>query len=65
MDKFSSLKKLGVSEQEIAVYTALLKHGPSSAAQLSESTNIHRTNVYSILIKLKNRGFVEKLPIRE
>ncbi len=58
MKNLELLKNVGLSDQEIIVYTAIIKHGPSTAAQISENTNIHRTNVYNILIKLKNKGFI-------
>ena len=54
----SILKNVGLSDQELQAYQALVKGGPSTASQIAEFTKIHRTNVYSILIKLKNRGFV-------
>ena len=58
MNNLDLLKNVGLSEQEIKVYSSLIKHGPSTASQISENINIHRTNVYSILIKLKNKGII-------
>ena len=60
MEGMEILKNVGLSGQEILVYKTLLSFGPSTAGQMSEETNIHRTNVYSILIKLKNRGFISE-----
>jgi len=54
--KTTPLKRLGLSESEIKVYVELLKLGKASASQLAESSGIHRTNIYSILDKLKSMG---------
>lgn len=52
------LSELGLDRQEIEIYLALLKQGPSKAAKLAEETKINRTVVYSFLTKLISKGFV-------
>ncbi|HIH23923.1 TPA: hypothetical protein HA251_02715 [Candidatus Woesearchaeota archaeon] len=45
---------------EAMVYSALILHGPSSAAQLSAQTSMHRTNIYDIVEGLHAKGFVSQ-----
>ena len=52
------LRRMGLSEAEVKVYLALLRLGKSNVTQLSEESGVHRTNIYSILDKLKERGLV-------
>ncbi len=52
------LKKIGVSEGEIRVYTVLLEHGRSPVNTIHEQTGIERRNIYDILNKLIERGLV-------
>lgn len=52
------LKEVGLSEGEIQVYLMLLKTGPSFVAKISQTTGLHRTNIYDTLEKLKEKGFV-------
>lgn len=52
------LKKLNISEGEIKVYSALLEIGVSSINKIHEKVGIDRRNIYDILNKLIERGFV-------
>jgi len=52
------LKKLGLSDGEIKVYTALLSFGASRLNKIHESTGIERRNIYDILNKLIEKGLV-------
>jgi sugar-specific transcriptional regulator TrmB len=52
------LQKLGLNEHEARVYLAALGLGPSSAAQISEQTNIKRPTVYLALKNLIKQGIV-------
>ncbi len=58
------LRESGLKEEEAEVYLALLNYGPSSAKEISYVTEIERTNVYQILNKLIEKGFVVQLPIK-
>ena len=52
------LRKIGLSEGEIKVYSALLDLGVSSINRIHEKTGIERRNIYDILNKLVERGLV-------
>lgn len=52
------LKKLGLSEGEIKVYSALLELGVSSINNIHEKVGMDRRNIYDILNKLVERGLV-------
>lgn len=54
----SSLKKLGFSDKEAVVYTALLQHGKILPAQLAKITGLNRSTVYSVAGELARRGVV-------
>ena len=50
------LRKIGISEGEIKVYSALLDLGKSPINKIHEKTGIERRNIYDILNKLIERG---------
>lgn len=52
------LRRIGLSEADVKVYFALLKLGKANVTQLAEESGVHRTNIYSILDKLKEMGLV-------
>ena len=52
------LRKIGLSDGEIKVYSALLDLGPASVNSVHERTGIERRNIYDILNKLIERGLV-------
>ncbi len=52
------LRKLGMSDGEIKVYSALLDKGTASVNDLHEKLGIDRRNIYDILNKLIERGLV-------
>lgn len=52
------LRKVGLTEGEIKVYDALLNIGVSSLNKIHEKTGIERRNIYDILNKLIEKGFV-------
>src|SRR4030042_2088041 len=58
MINIDSLKRIGLSEAEIKVYLSLLKLGKANVTKLAEESGVHRTNIYSILDKLKEMGLV-------
>lgn len=51
------LRKLGLKENEVAVYLAGLELGPTSVLAIAQKTKISRPTVYVILETLKQRGF--------
>jgi len=52
------LRKIGLSDGEINVYSALLEAGRITVNELHEKTGIERRNIYDILNKLINRGLI-------
>ncbi len=52
------LRKIGLSEGEIKVYSALLNLGTPHMNAIHEKTGIERRNIYDILNKLIERGLV-------
>ena len=58
------LRKIGLSEGEVKIYTALLDLGLSPINKIHERTGIERRNIYDILNKLIERG-LEVLATRE
>ncbi len=52
------LKELNLSEGQIAVYAAVLELGISSLNKIQEKTGIERRNIYDILNKLIEKGFI-------
>ncbi|HLD04323.1 MAG TPA: helix-turn-helix domain-containing protein [Candidatus Nanoarchaeia archaeon] len=53
-----NLKELGLSDGQIAVYSATLELGTSTLNSIHEKTGIERRNIYDILNKLIERGFI-------
>lgn len=52
------LRKIGLSDGEVKVYSALLDLGSSSLNQIHEKTGIERRNIYDILNKLIEKGLI-------
>jgi sugar-specific transcriptional regulator TrmB len=55
-DLYTSLRGLGLTEQEIRVYTTSLSLGPSPISAIAKSTGISRPNVYKVIRGLEKRG---------
>ena len=56
----SMLSELGLTQNEIKIYLALLDIGESLAGTIAENSGIHRRNVYDSLERLIKKGFVSK-----
>ena len=52
------LKKLGLNNSEIKIYTYLLEYGVSTPTIISKKTLILRPNCYSVLDNLERMGIV-------
>lgn len=52
------LQHAGFSSSEANIYLALLKSGSCTVTILTQETGIHRTYIYDILEKLREKGFV-------
>lgn len=57
MDK-EILKQLGFLDAEIEVYLALLRLGPCLVSKVHEETGLHRTHIYDLIEKLREKGLV-------
>jgi len=60
MDK-SKLIELGLGKSEADIYLSLLRFGKSTTTNLTKETGIHRTYIYDILEKLKEKGLVSQI----
>ena len=56
--KTEILRKIGLSDGEIKVYSALLDLRRSPVNKIHEKTGIERRNIYDILNKLIEKGLV-------
>jgi sugar-specific transcriptional regulator TrmB len=52
------LNRLGFSDKEITVYTAILRYGKISPASLAKLTKLNRTTVYSVAKELIKQGVI-------
>lgn len=57
-----SLKKIGLSEKETAVYTALLKYTEASVSDIADEAGIKRPTTYLILDELRKKGMALEIP---
>ncbi len=58
MSASTVLKGLGLNDKEIALYTALLKRGRTTPAQLAKATKINRATVYAVAKTLAEKGLL-------
>jgi len=56
---YKSLKELGLSDNEINLYTLSLTLGPASIADYSKHLNIPRPNVYKLIESLEKHGLAK------
>lgn len=54
-----ALREIGLTEYETLAYLALVKSGELTAGQISDSTSIPYSKVYSVLDSLERKGWVE------
>jgi len=57
MDK-RILEEIGLSGNEVDIYLALLKIGPSLVSKIVEATGINRTNIYDRLERMIDKGII-------
>ena len=55
-----TLRKIGLSDKEAAIYLAALELGEASASALAKSSRVKRTTVYSLLDRLLDIGALVK-----
>ncbi len=56
-----TLKKIGLTRGESAVYIALLKVGNCTSGTLSKGSNVSRSKVYEVIDRLKQRGLATEV----
>ncbi|MES2409698.1 MAG: helix-turn-helix domain-containing protein [Patescibacteria group bacterium] len=56
---YTSLKQLGLSDQETNLYLLSLKYGPSPIVTLARYLDISRPNVYKLIKELELKGLVK------
>jgi sugar-specific transcriptional regulator TrmB len=61
MVSISQLREIGLSYGEAKTYLTLLKLGEATVAEISQSSGLHRTNIYDSLEKLKEKGLASYL----
>ena len=52
----AELKELGLTNNEIKIYLALLQHGVLNPTKLAEITGLHRSYIYDTLERLLEQG---------
>lgn len=60
MDK-DKLTDVGLGKSEADIYLALLGLGKSTVTKLTQKTGIHRTYIYDVIEKLKEKGLVNQI----
>lgn len=53
-----NLTSIGLSENESKIYTTLLKLGFATVVQIAKESGFHRSNIYDIIEKLREKGLV-------
>ncbi len=53
-----AFESIGIPKMQTIVYLDILKNKNSNATQVSKRTKMHRTNVYDILTKLKEKNLI-------
>lgn len=59
LENKEALKNLGLSDQEVGIYLALLRLGGSRASLVAKDLGMKRTTVYPILKQLARKGFLK------
>ncbi len=57
MDK-QIFKQIGFIDAEIEVYKSLLRKGPCLVSDLHKETGLHRTHIYDLMEKLREKGII-------
>ncbi|MFH0875289.1 MAG: helix-turn-helix domain-containing protein [archaeon] len=55
---YEIFEKLGLTKNETKVYFSILENGSSTAGVITETTGIHRRNVYDCIERLIEKGLV-------
>lgn len=55
-----TLKKIGLTDKEAQTYLALIKLGPSTAAEIGREVGLPRQTIYTIVESLVDRGYLDQ-----
>ncbi|MBI2631761.1 winged helix-turn-helix transcriptional regulator, partial [Candidatus Pacearchaeota archaeon] len=55
------LKEVGLTDNEIKIYLALLRQSPLNPSQLAEKTGLHRSYIYDTLERLLEKGIINNV----
>ena len=58
IEQWDTLKELGLTDNEVAVFLALLETGPATAGPLVPKCRLHRSRIYAALERLVDKGLV-------
>jgi sugar-specific transcriptional regulator TrmB len=56
-----AFRNLGLTENEVKIYSALLKLGESTSGQIVKESDLRTGRLYNILESLKNKGFISEI----
>lgn len=59
VSRFTSI--FGISRTDLKIYSVLLLEGQMSAREISEKLGISYTKIYTILVKLEEKGWIKRL----
>jgi len=52
------MRRFGFTEKEVETYDAILEHGPATASEIAEATDVSKRHIYNIAEELERREFV-------
>lgn len=58
---FEELKELGLTDNEVRIYLALLRHGPLNPYKIAKITGLHRGYIYDSLERMVEKGVVNEI----
>ncbi len=56
--QYQELIKIGLSDAEAHVYYTVLQRGEATVKEIARDSGFHRTNIYDVLDKLKEKGLI-------
>ncbi|MDD9953201.1 MAG: hypothetical protein OXR66_02605 [Candidatus Woesearchaeota archaeon] len=59
--KLAQLSQIGLTDGEIKVYEALVKHGPQTKTRIAGNASVSSSKVYEIAERLQKKGLVSEL----
>ena len=56
--QYRELTNVGLSDAEARIYYTVLQRGSASVKEIAQDSGFHRTNIYDVLDKLKEKGLI-------